>query len=174
MLARNANRRTGDAAARDSCEDLGRSSVPRNSQDNPPAQDDRLSGPDTRRPLFPDSNAWARLRERLAGLKNGCGRTDPIRAELSGSNRCSAAGYTARSYTPVLRLCRMLVNAGYDPATPLHCYRGEILCLIVRSIGEAATLELNGRGTGFVRRRPAVGTAPPVDSAGPDDAEGSP
>jgi hypothetical protein len=66
-----------------------------------------------------------------------------IRGELIGSDQCCALGYTARGYTPVLRLCQMLLNAGYDPTTSLHAYRGETLCLLVRSIGEAATLEPN-------------------------------
>jgi len=89
-----------------------------------------------------------------------------IRGELIGSDQCCALGYTARGYTPVLRLCRMLIDAGYDPTTPLHCYRGETLCLLVRSIGEAATLEPNSGGTRFtrrrIRRRTTVRAAPPV------------
>jgi hypothetical protein len=54
-----------------------------------------------------------------------------------------------------------LVGAGHDPTTPLHAYRGDVLCLIVRSIGEAAVLELNGDGTGFRRRR-KPDAAPPI------------
>jgi hypothetical protein len=46
-----------------------------------------------------------------------------------------------------------LVNAGHDPATQLHAYRGNVLCLLARSIGEAAELEINGSGTVFRRRR---------------------
>ena len=56
----------------------------------------------------------------------------------------------------------MLIDAGYDPTTPLHCYRGETLCLIVASIGEAATLEPNSNGTGFVRWRARVRAASPI------------
>ena len=40
----------------------------------------------------------------------------PIRAELTGSNLCSALGITARAAAPVLALCRQLVAAGHDPA----------------------------------------------------------
>lgn len=58
-----------------------------------------------------------------------------IRAEITGSNRCDAAGYTATGYAPVLALCRKLVEAGFDPATPLQAYRGDTLCLTVSSIG---------------------------------------
>jgi hypothetical protein len=91
--------------------------------------------------------------------------TDPaqtiVRAELSGSDRCTALGVTARAYAPVIALCRKLVAAGHDSATPLDAYRGEVLCLQVRSIGEAAGLEINADGTGFRRRR-ATDTAPPI------------
>ena len=37
-------------------------------------------------------------------------------------------------------MCRKLVDAGYDPARPLYAYRGDTLCLKVRSIGEGARL----------------------------------
>jgi hypothetical protein len=73
------------------------------------------------------------------------------RAELVGSDSCSALGITISSSSPVLALCRKLVQAGYDPTTPLEAYRGETLCLRVRSIGEGAQLEINGQGTGFRR-----------------------
>ena len=55
-----------------------------------------------------------------------------IRAELIGSDRCSALGTTARGATPVLGLCRLLVEAGLDPITPLEAWRGSTLCLRVR------------------------------------------
>ena len=79
-----------------------------------------------------------------------------IGAELIGSDRCSALGMTARGTTPVLGLCRLLVEAGLDPITPLEAWRGSTLCLRVRRIGEAAQLELSPRGAGFVRGRPPV------------------
>ena len=88
-------------------------------------------------------------------------RRDPqptIRVELAGSDTCSALGITARSSSPVLALCRRLLDAGHDRATPMQIFRGETLALTVRSIGEAAGLEVNHRGTGFVARcegRPA-------------------
>jgi hypothetical protein len=85
-----------------------------------------------------------------------------IRAELTGEHGCRADGITVRdSNTPVLTICRKLIEAGVHPDRPLHAYRGKTLCLIVRSIGEAARLEINGRGTGFKRRIP-VGIAPPM------------
>ena len=84
-----------------------------------------------------------------------------LHAELVGNNRCAIAGFTATSSTPVLALCRTLIAAGFDPTTPMECYRDGVLALRIRSIGEAAALEINARGTGFVAR-PAVRTAPPI------------
>lgn len=74
-----------------------------------------------------------------------------IRAELLGSSGCRAEGLSVRGSSPVLALCRQLVAAGYDPASRLEAYRGDVLCLMVRSIGEAAGLEVSGAGTGFIR-----------------------
>jgi hypothetical protein len=76
----------------------------------------------------------------------------------------------AVSSTPVLRLCRLLFAAGHDPATPLEAWRGDVLCLRIRSIGEAAGLEINPKGNGFIRYR--AGRAGPVvermEISGPD------
>jgi hypothetical protein len=72
-----------------------------------------------------------------------------VRSELTGDDSCSALGFTAKSFSPVLALCRQLVEAGHDPSMPLEAWRGDVLCLRVRSIGEAAGLEINPRGTGF-------------------------
>jgi hypothetical protein len=87
---------------------------------------------------------------------------DPILATLTGSSVCTSAGISARGYSPVLKLCRKLVEAGFDHRLPLHVYRGDMLCLVVRSIGEATGLEVNGKGTGFIKCQHAVRTAPPV------------
>ena len=77
-----------------------------------------------------------------------------IRAELIGSDRCFALGMNVRSTAPVLALCRRLVEAGHDPATPLEAWRGSTLCLRVRSIGEGArlTVEDDRRGRPRLRR----------------------
>jgi hypothetical protein len=93
-----------------------------------------------------------------------------IRAELTGSDGCSALGLTINSSSPVLALCRALIEAGHDPATPLEAYRGDVLCLRVRSIGEAAALEINGEGTGFRRRRQPDAASPiaPNPAGGPE------
>jgi hypothetical protein len=71
-----------------------------------------------------------------------------IRADPIGSDTCIALGLAINSSSPVLALCRALVH---DTAIALDAYRG-VLCLRVRSIGDAAALEVNARGTGFVVR----------------------
>jgi hypothetical protein len=78
-----------------------------------------------------------------------------IRAMLIGSNHCEAEGIIAHGYAPVLDLCRKLVAAGYNPASPLEAWRGETLCLRVRSIGESAGLTVadDKYGTPHLRRR---------------------
>ena len=43
--------------------------------------------------------------------------------------------------------------AGHDPRRPLHAYRGNVLALRVRSIGEGAELAIAGDGVGLRRRK---------------------
>ena len=76
-----------------------------------------------------------------------------LRAELVGTNRCycPAAGLCVCAETPILEMCRQLVKAGYSPDLRLACYRGAAPALTVRGIGEAATLKINSKGTGFER-----------------------
>jgi hypothetical protein len=85
----------------------------------------------------------------------------PIRAELTGSDTCTAAGVTVTAYAPELVLCRSLIAAGMSPDQAMECWRGSMLCLRIRSIGEAAGLEIAGDGVGF---RPArlPDAAPPM------------
>lgn len=85
----------------------------------------------------------------------------PIRAEIEGDT-CGALGVAARSSSPVLSLCRKLVADGYDPTLPLEVYRGDVLCLRIRSIGETAGLEINSLGTGF-RPQSKAGRGSPVE-----------
>lgn len=118
--------------------------------------------------------------------------TRVIRAELKGSNRCEALGITGQGSTPVLALCRALVSAGHDHRRSLHAYRGDVLALKVRSIGEAAQLTVREDRTGprfapwelFPRgvnsrtrgKTEGVSTAPDKDnepSAGPGAAAGA-
>jgi hypothetical protein len=87
-----------------------------------------------------------------------------LRAELAGSSVCSAAGYVAIGHTPILLLCRDLIEAGHDPATPLEVYRGNTLALRIRSIGEAAQLTVDESRTAFARWKafPHAAGSPPV------------
>jgi hypothetical protein len=93
-------------------------------------------------------------------------RSQPIRAMLNGSDKCSAAGLTGRSTTPVLALCRELLAAGVDPDRAMDVYRGATLALRVRSICEAARLTVRSAGNGapiFALDRAHGGAvAPPV------------
>jgi hypothetical protein len=89
-----------------------------------------------------------------------------IRADLFDDDRATAFGYTVTSPSPVLSLCRDLIDAGCFPHEPLEAWRGAVLCLRIRSIGAAARLEVNSKGTGFVCSR-AVRIAPPVGLSGP-------
>jgi hypothetical protein len=89
---------------------------------------------------------------------------------LAWDDHATACGIVARGSSPVLKLCRMLVDAGHDPSLPLEAWREGTLCLRVRSIGEAAELRVNNKGTAFVRVA-AVPTASPIDSNAPDHVE---
>ena len=84
---------------------------------------------------------------------------EPLRAELFGANTCTAAEVTVVSGSPILALCRQLLASGLDVDRALEVYRKGVLALRVRSITEAAGLEVNARGTDFVPC--AVRTGPP-------------
>jgi hypothetical protein len=71
-----------------------------------------------------------------------------IRAQLIGSNCCSAAGLIAHNHAPVLALCKLLVRGGFDPDHSLIAYRRGTVALRVRSIGEAARLTVKTAGNG--------------------------
>jgi hypothetical protein len=80
----------------------------------------------------------------------------PIIANLT-TDRGTALGVEAGG---VCDLCRKLIAAGVDPATPLHAYRGIVLCLRIRTIGEAAKLTVvereRGNGPRFERWKPRL------------------
>jgi hypothetical protein len=84
----------------------------------------------------------------------------PLIAEL-GNDRCAALGIIGRGEAPALDLCRRLVAAGVDPVTPLHVYRGDVLALRIRWIGEGAQLDIvtDSRGTPRFRRHRIRGGA---------------
>ena len=63
-----------------------------------------------------------------------------IVAELISDNECRAVGLVAHGAAPVLQLCRLLIEAGYDPSTPLEAFRGMTLALRVKSLAEGARL----------------------------------
>ena len=80
------------------------------------------------------------LRERMAHLVSAHqkprGKSNPsiIRANLSGTDTCTAVGIFARGSTPILALCRSLIAAGMDSDWALEVCRGAALtrraCLI--------------------------------------------
>ena len=92
-----------------------------------------------------------------------------IRAELTDCNTCTALGLIVRAAAPVLEICRRLVAAGHDPHKQLRAYRGDVLCLIVRSIGEGAELTVADDRLGRPKFRRH--TAPQSDVAGPYNAK---
>ena len=74
-----------------------------------------------------------------------------IRAQISSDTYAEAEGVMVHTGSPVLALCRELVAAGYASSMQMEVYRAGTLALHVRSIGEAATLEVNAGGTGFTK-----------------------
>ena len=96
---------------------------------------------------------------------------NPIRATLVGPSHCEALGITARGHAPVLDLCRALVAAGHDPRRPLHAYRGDVLALIIHSLGAAAQLRVATHAVGFERIAGCTG-GPPVRQNEPSIVRG--
>jgi hypothetical protein len=85
-----------------------------------------------------------------------------IHGELIGDDRAVALGIEAQSSAAVLALCRALVTAGHDPTTRMEVYRGPMLALVVRSIGEAAALDVvDGRFQKWHPREPSA--ASPIE-----------
>lgn len=74
-----------------------------------------------------------------------------IITQISSDTIATSCAIIIKAPSPVLALCRRLVAEGCDPAMPMKAYRGEILCLTIKSIGEAATLQVSGHGGGFSR-----------------------
>jgi hypothetical protein len=113
------------------------------------------------------------------GRSHGVSRPRTVRAELIGSHSCTADGLTASGNAPALALCRALLAAGVDPACPLWAYRGAILCLKVRSLGEGAELAVeDGRhGTPRFRRwrkrDEGYGAGSPIRQIGVVDTAGA-
>ena len=105
------------------------------------------------------------------GLAADCdkaGTQATIRAELIGSDQCTAGEITACGPAPILKLCRSLIAAGVDPNTPLVAYRGDVACIIVNSIGEAAGLTVDENGPRLAKWKPFLSSAvsPPMRQNG--------
>ena len=98
-------------------------------------------------------------------VRGSAAQITAIRAELTGSDTCAALGTFVHSSTPVIVLCRELVEKAVDPRRPLTACRGEIVCLYVRSIGEAARLEVASNSHGFIARD-GLRRRPPMRSGG--------
>ena len=52
-----------------------------------------------------------------------------VYAELFGSSTAIAFDIVGHGNTPILDLCRKLVEAGHDPGRALEAFRGKTLCL---------------------------------------------
>jgi hypothetical protein len=84
-----------------------------------------------------------------------------IPGELMGSKTCEAP---ARDAAPALVLCRKLIEAGVDPKRSLHAYRGDTLCLTVRSIDAGAQWTVKETPFGPRLERWMPFSTPPVAS----------
>jgi hypothetical protein len=87
---------------------------------------------------------------------------EPIIGALISDDIASACGITVRSSSPIFALARQLIACGHDRSRPLHLFRGDTLAVCVSCIGEAAGLELNSKGSGFIKARQPVRAASPV------------
>ena len=97
------------------------------------------------------------------------GRLKRIIAQFIKSDRCTAEGLEVRASAPGLAMCRKLLEAGYDPDRPLHCFRGETLAMKISSIAYGARYSVSEPSTGSgVRLVPysdgpqKSGAAPPI------------
>lgn len=99
--------------------------------------------------------AWRQIEARPTP-KSFCEQV-PIRAEIIGADQCRAEGIGVRGAAPVLAICRKLIAAGLDPARPLHAFRGNVLCLVVRRVGEAARFVVDERRMTLARWKPFSG-----------------
>ena len=107
----------------------------------------------------------------LGGKTNSTLNTKPdISATLCGSNECEAANIVTTGHTPVLAMCRQLLQQGVDPDTALTVYRRGIVALRVRSIGRAARLAVEvdryGRPQFRKARERGAGAASPMRKNG--------
>jgi hypothetical protein len=89
-----------------------------------------------------------------------------IACQIIGFDRCACDGLIAKHNAAVLAMCRKLIEAGYDPERPVEAYRGDTLCLKIRTIAEGGrlTVEEGPNGPRLVPFRPArtCVAAPPM------------
>jgi hypothetical protein len=69
-----------------------------------------------------------------------------IIAQVSSDTFAQAEGILVHTGSPILALCRELLSAGHGSTIAMEVYRGDVLALRVRSIGEAAVLRVNSIG----------------------------
>jgi hypothetical protein len=86
-----------------------------------------------------------------------------IRASLTADDTavCAQAGLTVTSASPIITLCRLLIESGFDPAERLLVYRDGALVFGVSNLRHGAGLKL-AFSHGFARRQTAEGGAPVV------------
>lgn len=77
-----------------------------------------------------------------------------IRAEIISRKRTSGAIFSSVECgdlicESVLDLCHLLLEVGHDPATTLECWRGNMMAIRIKAIGEGAKLTV--KGSRFVR-----------------------
>jgi hypothetical protein len=101
----------------------------------------------------------------------------PIHVELAWSDHATALGTVVKGGAPVLQLCRLLIEAGHDPATPLEAWRGGTLCLRIRAIGDAAGMCVSDDNIGrprFRRQRTNAAASPIRKNAEPSASTSKP
>src|SRR5437868_3032071 len=127
----------------------------------------KAAGPTDRRPSrFMNPTRAGRIQRMPDALKLGRGKPQAIRGQLIGDHTVIAPGFaTCTANTPILELARLMVARGVDPRTALEIYRGKVLAIRVRSIGEAANLRTATHGTGF-EWLPRCTGAPPIAQTG--------
>ena len=92
------------------------------------------------------------IRDRVGALITPVAQSrQAVCAEIIGDDQASALGITARGPAPVLKLCRLLDEAGIAADMALEAYRGPMLCLRIRSIAEGAAISVDEGRSSFCR-----------------------
>lgn len=72
----------------------------------------------------------------------------PVKVYLVGMREAEADGFCASGETPILNLCRQLIEAGYDADRAVYVYRGDALAMTISSLGYGARLRVKERNDG--------------------------